>query len=478
MGKSFTILHLSDLHKDSLCSYDDLMESLINDNSEYIKNGVPPIGIIVVSGDIAEGAVDPDAEKKIRAQYNQSKDFLEKLVKTFLDNDRRRLIMVPGNHDVNWQTSYNSMTDLTRNRKAAYEEYKMGPESGIRWSWDTFKFRKISNDDLYRERFKCFVDFYNDFYKGIPEYQIDEECEEKGYVYDLPEFNISFLALNSCKNLDDLNDMGAIEAHAVSSNASRLRELNEKGRLLCAVWHHHISGLPSQHNYLDFRILNTLMQYNVQIGFFGHQHMNEVLCEYNDIVSERSMLLISAGCLYGNAKQLPPGTTRQYNLVSVNINDASVNLEIRVRKDISKDLFKFPQWSEGTVGSTTKTFVEKTITLPDSFQTIGSDLFLMDASARESNHFLDAFKYMLSVRSQESMADKFIDEYLSTVKITDTELLDNFFTPNTEIQAVHLLNAAINLKDKAKTVTLMKCDLVRMSNNPAIRILREEFAKQ
>ena len=53
---------------------------------------------IVISGDLIQGAYT-DAD--IQAQYDDVSKFLDKLVYEFLNGDKLRLVMVPGNHDMN-----------------------------------------------------------------------------------------------------------------------------------------------------------------------------------------------------------------------------------------------------------------------------------------------------------------------------------------------------------------------------------------
>ena len=65
MDKEYTILHISDLHKSEEDSYKDLMESLRMDCETYEQEGIKKPEIIVVSGDIAEGAEGLDADAKI-----------------------------------------------------------------------------------------------------------------------------------------------------------------------------------------------------------------------------------------------------------------------------------------------------------------------------------------------------------------------------------------------------------------------------
>ena len=67
--------------------------------------------LIAVSGDLVQGAdlehPDPDAE--VDAQYREVGDFLNRLSEEFLNADRSRLVIVPGNHDVHWRRSLDGM---------------------------------------------------------------------------------------------------------------------------------------------------------------------------------------------------------------------------------------------------------------------------------------------------------------------------------------------------------------------------------
>lgn len=64
---------------------------------------------IVISGDLVQGAYTDD---EIQAQYDEVSKFLNKLVNEFLNGDKLRLIMVPGNHDMNRACSSKSMKEI------------------------------------------------------------------------------------------------------------------------------------------------------------------------------------------------------------------------------------------------------------------------------------------------------------------------------------------------------------------------------
>ena len=73
----FSILHISDLHKLEGTNYQGLLQSLLTDRDDYMAAGVPNPKYVVVSGDLIHGG---DTVDEIRAQYSETKGFLEEIV--------------------------------------------------------------------------------------------------------------------------------------------------------------------------------------------------------------------------------------------------------------------------------------------------------------------------------------------------------------------------------------------------------------
>ena len=124
MNKHYSILHISDLHKGENNDFDHLFASLCNDADSYDRN-IPRPEIIVVCGDLAEGANGDNAEEKIVRQYDEVETFLNKLVQHFLNGDKSRIIIVPGNHDLYRGATINSMEAIPDTmRENAKERYR------------------------------------------------------------------------------------------------------------------------------------------------------------------------------------------------------------------------------------------------------------------------------------------------------------------------------------------------------------------
>jgi len=107
----FSILHISDLHRSpgDPISNDELISALIGDRDRYMHEdpAITAPGAIVVSGDIIQGVPlgTEDFAAKVEEQYAVAEEFLDHLVRRFLGGDRSKIIIVPGNHDVDRNTA-------------------------------------------------------------------------------------------------------------------------------------------------------------------------------------------------------------------------------------------------------------------------------------------------------------------------------------------------------------------------------------
>ena len=102
----FSILHISDLHRDLHDEIPNewLLDSLSRDFDQFDKQE-PKIlkpSICIVSGDLVFGAA-PHAENSDREliqQYSQVEEFLVGLADRFFGGNRESVVILPGNHDV------------------------------------------------------------------------------------------------------------------------------------------------------------------------------------------------------------------------------------------------------------------------------------------------------------------------------------------------------------------------------------------
>src|ERR1700730_11050669 len=246
-----SILHISDLHRDpeNPIGNEALLDSLENDRRRYSGEENPNIrlpDLIIVSGDIVQG-VSPegaDPEKKLRAQYAEALTFLNKLTKRFLNSDKKRIVIVPGNHDISARNFISCLKriDLAPDRKKELVTQLFSPNSLLRWSWLDFELYEIADPTLYAARLAAFCEFYKDFYEGGRTYSLDPS--QQFDIFDFPDFELTVTAFCRCHNNDIFNKQGGIHPDCIASAGMALRESNYDNRLRVAVWHHNTEGLP------------------------------------------------------------------------------------------------------------------------------------------------------------------------------------------------------------------------------------------
>ena len=470
---AFSILHISDLHKDADASYDQLLASLEDDRVIW-RNGNPTIlepSFIVVSGDLIQGCelnmTKKAATEMLDRQYAEVEAFLAALANRFLNGDRNRIIIVPGNHDVSRNASQRSMTDVDeKERDAVYKTFvsSRGKSCLYRWSWKDFSFCKIVKDDIYKERFDAYLSFYNRFYHGVREELKD--CVDNVGIVEFPEFNITFACYNSCADLDHLNETGKISNVALYCKREELQDLYDNHRIIIGVWHHHIYGSPYFPNFMDRDVLRLLHKRHIQIGLFGHQHCIEVADEYKNIeekgADSESILLISSGTLFGGRKQLTSGKPRQYNVIEIEQKNGEAQVRIHVREDESGDK-PDPSWKKHLVAQ--GNFIERIIYFKKKM--VNDVIIEIDNAVRTGGNLKDGIIELQTLLSSQNtgtenqMILKFIDEYLQKLNANDEAdfIIDRFNEPQNEVERANLLEAYISknmIEEAQKLVDLIK----------------------
>jgi len=470
---AFSILHISDLHKDADASYDQLLASLEDDRVAW-RNGNPTIlepSFIVVSGDLIQGCelnmTKKTATETLDRQYAEVEAFLAALADRFLNGDRNRIIIVPGNHDVSRNASQRSMVYVDeKERDAVYKTFvsSRGKSCLYRWSWKDFTFCKIVKDDIYKERFDAYLKFYNRFYHGVREKQKD--CVDNVETVDFPDFNITFACYNSCADLDHLNETGRISNAALYCKREELQESYDNHRIIIGVWHHHIYGSPYFPNFMDRDVLRLLHKRHIQIGLFGHQHCIEVADEYKNIeekgADSESILLISSGTLFGGRKQLTSGKPRQYNVIEIEQKNGEAQVRIHVREDESGDK-PDPSWKKHPVAQ--GNFIERTIYFKKKM--VNDVIIEIDNAVRSGGNLKGGIIELQTLLSSQDagtesqMMLKFIDEYLQKLNANDEAdfIIDRFNEPQNEVERANLLEAYISknmIEEAQKLADLIK----------------------
>ena len=332
----FSILHISDLHRSQAEPMDNrsLIAALVADRDRYVVETprVPPPTAVVVSGDLVQGAAigAENWEDSIREQYEVTRTFLNELCTRFLDGDKRRMILTPGNHDVCWNTSRQAMETVPKSEYPNDVHTSLiRPGSNYRWSWRELKLYRIVNDAMYQQRMDLYWEFVESFYRGV-DLQFSLERNRGFQLFDLYERRILIAAFDSIHGNDCYNFGGSIAPDSVGSCAIKFREVAHDYQLRIALWHHSIQGPPLHSDYMDSSQVQEMIAHGFQLGLHGHQHVAGTLTQYIHLDESRAMAVVGAGSLCAGVNQLPRGQDRQYNLIV--IEDDLVSARVHVRE--------------------------------------------------------------------------------------------------------------------------------------------------
>jgi hypothetical protein len=332
----FTILHISDLHRsrEEPIDNDSLIAALLGDSDRYLGETppVPQPGAIVVSGDLIQG-VGIGAEKwadSMRDQYRVAGAFLDQLTERFLAGDRSKVIIVPGNHDVCWNTSFAAMELVPADQwPQDVHSALIEPDSDYRWSWRERTLYRVRDQSAYAKRMEFYWDFVEGFYKGVSlPLPVDRS---RGYqLFELLDRKIVVAAFDSIDHNDCFSYSGAIPRGAIARCNLHLRDSLHRYAFRVAVWHHSFHGPPKREDYMEVGQVREMAGLGFQLGMHGHQHVAEASTQFIYTDETQSIGVASAGSLCAGARELPRGVDRQYNLIV--IDDALRRARIYVRE--------------------------------------------------------------------------------------------------------------------------------------------------
>ena len=330
----YSILHISDLHRsprDNITNA-ELVSALVSDRQRYL-NETPSIrnpDAIVISGDIVQGVSlgAPNAHASLAEQYATALEFIKELTERFVAGDRSRVIIVPGNHDINWAMSKDAMEVVP---DADFPDNLMGelfrPDSLYRWDWKTRELYLITKVAAYGQRMDAFWNFFDAFYDGAPGL-LRVARRRPSNLWSLWEGRIGVASFDSCHGNDCFAFHGSIPRDVVAR--AQLDLLDAGGfRLLMAVWHHNIEGPPHRSDYMDIDIVRGMIGRGFRIGLYGHQHRPDATPMQIRLAERETMALVSAGSLCAGANEIPTGAMRGYNIIEIHDDLQSARVHFR-----------------------------------------------------------------------------------------------------------------------------------------------------
>ncbi|SMF96114.1 3',5'-cyclic AMP phosphodiesterase CpdA [Methylomagnum ishizawai] len=304
--QSIVWLHLSDLHLKDIKSAGVYRTQLETDLLNELN--VPRLDYLVISGDIGDYAE--------KAEYAAAFDLVDGLMKRFgLTHDQ--LVIVPGNHDLNWKLSEKSYAFIPKSKTPdpLLKEYLPAGEAG------SLK----RSEPKYQKRFSVFNDH---FYKKLLALDYPLQYEEQFAWIEQPEHRLLFVGFNSAWEIDHhYKQRSGINPQALAQAINRLHDGNYAGWLKIAVWHHPVTGPEA----MEDAFLQQLTTNGFQVCMHGHIHKaQENFYKYDDA---RGIHIIGAGTFGAPAKDQVPGIPLQYNLIKFDPYSATLTVYTRKKEE-------------------------------------------------------------------------------------------------------------------------------------------------
>ena len=154
--------------------------------------------------------------------------FLLRLAAEVVDSDISRIVIVPGNHDVNWGRARRAMRPLDicppRVNSDAFEA-----NSGIRWNWRDQRAYEIFDESLYRSRLQTFRDFQERFYAGLHDRPLYRDNNADLVYFDYPQLGLVVVGFASWHGNDCFCTVGEIDSASLALSQKLLRESQAPG---------------------------------------------------------------------------------------------------------------------------------------------------------------------------------------------------------------------------------------------------------
>jgi len=253
-GRAITVLHLSDLHfgrhhrfeaDEGLGSLLDRLRQDLDERRD--RDGLRP-DLLVVSGDLAEHGQ--------KQEFDRAHRFLQSLAR-LLELPVRRVVLIPGNHDINWNKSRAYFEDCAGDGVDPVEPY----------------FRKLV---FYKQLF-------DRFYEGEPGITFTEE--EPWTFFEHPDLGLVVAGLNSviAESHRDDDHHGFVGERQLRAFAEKLRPYKERGFFRLGVMHHDPFHRRTPRTEQDFKDLSRLLRPSLNLVLHGDVHEERLQWLYSNV---------------------------------------------------------------------------------------------------------------------------------------------------------------------------------------------------
>jgi len=316
IDRRFCIVHLSDLHFGALDRAGDLYVGLLLELKKDMD--LPGLDALVISGDIVN--------KCCKDGYNHAKSFLSNVAKTF-NLDAGKVVIVPGNHDIDRDVSETSYSVGRRKEvKGPIDEHL---------HIDKDEYVEVRDEAKYRKRFARFRTLYKK--AAVGDYPV--EYSKQIICREYPDQKVLIVGLNSSWELDHhYTSRSGLHPDALNQTIEKAAEDGYNDWLKIVVWHHPIKSedaeetKPNKSWMRDDGFVERLAVAGFSMILTGHGHASGTRKFSFDTDKKKYELhVIGAGTLDADEDELTPGSFWQYNII--NVAGTKVSVECRKREN-------------------------------------------------------------------------------------------------------------------------------------------------
>lgn len=311
------VLHLSDLHLGTGADAESLLQPLLADLRDSRDGlGVDRLDYLVVSGDVTNRASS--------AEFERAHQFLSHLIEE-MGLTGQRCVLVPGNHDLDWDTDV-----YTFKKKRVVSPAALADGSYV----EEANGYQLRDDARYTERFRNFsASLYHPLLQCEYPLPPDEQC----IPHTFSEHGLQVLAMNSAWEIDEyFRSRSSINERALSRGLNRADQQRDAERaagklppgrdlLRIAVWHHPVTG---NEKILADAFLARLRQAGIRLCLHGHVHQDRT-----DVIGyltpTQQIHVAGAGSFGAPTADRPESVPRLYNLLEIARDHSAVRVHTR-----------------------------------------------------------------------------------------------------------------------------------------------------
>jgi len=312
------ILHLADWH---IANAQEARQYRAQLEADLIQElDVKRLDYIVIAGDVAAHATPEE--------YQAAFELLDGLVKHF-GLDGRRVIVAPGNHDVNWDLAEAAYPFVPQRRLPSplvEGQYIPAGDAGV----------LLCDEALYSQRFTHFNQYFYRKVSGGLAYPMDYAAQ--GMLHFFPEEQLVFLTLNSAWEIDHhYTNRVSLHGEALQNALAQVRTDSDETWLKVAVWHHSLA----HEGVVNGEQIQLLAAHGFQLCLHGHVHDPSGLYQYD---SRRDFHNIGAGVL--GTPTHAAGSLMGYNLLICDLDSGKITVETRKKERSDSLWYADARWGD------------------------------------------------------------------------------------------------------------------------------------